>query len=76
MDWGTHVVLAPKLLESCGLDKGTAIYSSLPTIDSKPARYHRVYAHILENRPSTLDVASETFDSEEIFICIHKTQIE
>ena len=72
MDCGTPVVLAAKLLQSCGLYKGAAIYSNLPTIDSKPAHYHRVYAHILENQPSILDVALETFGSEEISLCIHK----
>jgi len=66
MDWGTHVVLAAKLLESCSLDKGAAIYSNLPAIDNKPAHYHRVYAHILENLPSILDVALEIFGSEEV----------
>jgi len=66
MDWGTHVVLSAKLLESCGLDKGAAIYSDLPAIDSKPAQYHRVYAHILENQPSILDAAMEIFGSEEV----------
>lgn len=66
MDWGTHVVLAAKLLDSCGLDKGAAIYSNLPVIDNKPAHYHRVYAHILENQPSILDVAIEIFGSKEV----------
>jgi len=66
MDWETHVVLAAKLLKSCDLDKGAAIYSNLPVIDNKPAHYHRVYAHILENQPSILDVALEIFGSEEI----------
>jgi len=66
MDWGTHVVLSAKLLESCNLDRGAAIYSDLPAIDSKPAHYHRVYAHILENQPSILDAAMEIFGSEEV----------
>lgn len=59
MDWGTHVVLAAKLLESCGLDKGAAIYSVIPVIDKEPPHFHRVYAHILENQPDFLDVAME-----------------
>jgi len=66
MDWGTHIVLAAKLLGCCGLDKGAAIYSDLPAIDIKPAHYHRVYAHILENLPSLLDVALEIFGSDEV----------
>ncbi len=61
MDWGTHVVLASKILGACGLDKGAAIYSNLPAIDSKPPEYHRVYAHILENQPVILDAALEIF---------------
>lgn len=76
MDWETHIVLAAKLRQSCGLDKGAAIYSNLPTIDTNPAHYHQVYAHILENLPSIPDVAMEIFGSEEIFTCIYKTQIE
>lgn len=66
MDWGTHVVLAAKLLESCGLDKGTAIYSVIPVIDKEPPHFHRVYAHILANQPDFLDVAMEIFSSKEV----------
>lgn len=66
MDWGTHMVLAAKLLGSCNMNRGAAIYSNLPAIDLKPAHYHRVYAHILENQPDILDVAMEVFGSEEI----------
>jgi hypothetical protein len=66
MDWGTHVVLAIKVLESCGLNKGAAIYSVIPVIDKEPAHFHRVYAHILENQPDFLDIAMEIFSSDEI----------
>lgn len=66
MDWGTHVVLSAKLLESCGLDKGTAIYSIIPVIDKEPPHFHRVYAHILSNQPGFLDVAMELFTSQEV----------
>lgn len=66
MDWQTHVVLSYKILESCGCDKGAAIYSNLPAIDSKPPHYHRVYAHILENQPAILDAAIEIFGSAEV----------
>ena len=65
MDWGTHIVLSAKLLESCGLDKGAAIYSDLPAIDIKPAHYHRVYAHILENLPGILDAALDIFGGND-----------
>lgn len=65
MDWGTHVVLAAKLLKSCGLDPGAAVYSDIPVIDNKPAHFHRVYAHILENFPDFLDIALEVFGSPE-----------
>lgn len=68
MDWGTHVVLAAKLLESCGLDKGGAIYSNLPVIDIKPAHYHRVYAHILENQREILDVALDVLGGKELAV--------
>ncbi|MFH1022819.1 MAG: hypothetical protein V1809_05470 [Planctomycetota bacterium] len=66
MDWGTHVVLASKLLGAAGLDREAAIYSDLPVIDEKPAHFHRVYAHILENLPGFLDVAMEIFGSDEV----------
>ncbi|MGR3296137.1 MAG: hypothetical protein ACUZ8A_07925 [Candidatus Bathyanammoxibius sp.] len=66
MDWGTHVVLAAKLLESCGLNKGSAIYSVIPVIDKEPPHFHRVYAHILANQPEFLDVAIEVFDCQEV----------
>src|SRR3972149_7678878 len=66
MDWGTHVVLAAKLLESCSLDKGAAIYSVIPVIDKEPPHFHRVYAHILANQPEFLDVAMEVFDCPEV----------
>ncbi|MEE9515213.1 MAG: hypothetical protein V3V54_04195 [Candidatus Brocadiales bacterium] len=66
MDWGTHVVLAAKLLESCGLDKGSAIYSVIPVIDKEPPHFHRVYAHILANQPEFLEVAMELFGSQEL----------
>ncbi|MFQ5957273.1 MAG: hypothetical protein ACE5KK_05830 [Candidatus Brocadiales bacterium] len=66
MDWGTHVVLAAKLLESCGLDKGSAIYSVIPVIDKEPPHFHRVYAHILANQPEFLDVAMELFACKEV----------
>lgn len=66
MDWGTHVVLAARLLETLNLDKGAAIYSVIPVIDTKPAHFHRVYAHILENQPDFLDAAIEIFSSKEL----------
>ena len=65
MDWGTHVVLAGKLLETCGLSKGGAIYSVLPVIDIKPIHYHRQYAHLLTNQPTILEVAKDIFGSAE-----------
>ncbi len=65
MDWGSHIVLASKLLGSCGLDRGAAIYSNLPAIDSKPAHFHRVYAHILENLPVILDAGIDVFNGSE-----------
>ncbi|KPK42364.1 MAG: hypothetical protein AMJ78_02860 [Omnitrophica WOR_2 bacterium SM23_29] len=66
MDWGTHMVLAAKLLESSKMDPGAAIYSVIPVIDQKPAHFHRVYAHILENQPDFLDVTLELFKRPEV----------
>ena len=66
MDWGTHMVLAARLLNSSGLDVGAAIYSVIPVIDQKPAHFHRVYAHILENQPDFLDVTLELFKRPEV----------
>jgi len=80
MDWGTHVVLAAKLLESCSLDKGAAIYSVIPVIDKEPPHFHRVYAHILENQPDFLDVAMEVFNgsgtSERDFSLLNRRKDE
>ncbi|MDP2943279.1 MAG: hypothetical protein Q8O36_07250 [Candidatus Omnitrophota bacterium] len=66
MDWGTHMVLAARLLDSSKLDVGAAIYSVIPVIDQKPAHFHRVYAHILENQPDFLDVTLELFKRPEV----------
>jgi len=66
VDWGTHVVLAGKLLHACELDMGAAIYSVLPAIDIKPVHYHRQYAHLLANLPLILDAATEILGSPEV----------
>jgi len=66
MDWQTHVVLAIKLLKTCRCDEGAAIYSTLPAIDSKPAHFHRLYAHILHNQPKILDSSIEIFTGNNI----------
>jgi hypothetical protein len=60
------MVLAAKLLDSSKLDVGAAIYSVIPVIDQKPAHFHRVYAHILENQPDFLDVTLELFKRPEV----------
>jgi hypothetical protein len=65
MDWQTHVILAAKLLRTCDCDVGAAIYSNLPAIDSKPAHFHRVYAHILANQPKILDAGIEIFSGKK-----------
>ncbi len=59
------MVLAARLLDSSKLDLGAAIYSVIPVIDQKPAHFHRVYAHILENQPDFLDVTLELFARPE-----------
>lgn len=66
MDWGTHLVLAKELLEVCNLEKGAAIHSNLPAIDSKPPEFHRVYAHIIENMPPLLDASLAIFGNGTI----------
>jgi len=66
MDWQTHVIFAAKLLKVCNCDEGAAIYSNLPAIDSKPAHFHRLYAHILENQPRLLDAAIEIFTGKDM----------
>lgn len=60
------MVLAARLLDSSKLDVGAAIYSVIPVIDQKPAHFHRVYAHILENQPDFLDVTLELFKRPEV----------
>jgi hypothetical protein len=66
MDWQTHVILAAKLLKACGCDEGAAIYSNLPAIDIKPAHFHRVYAHILENQPKILEAGIEVLSGKDM----------
>lgn len=66
MDWGTHIILAAKLLKVCGCDEGATIYSNLPAIDSKPPHFHRLYAHILENQPIILDTAIGIFTGKNM----------
>ena len=60
------MVLAARLLDSSKLDVGAAMYSVIPVIDQKPAHFHRVYAHILENQPDFLDVTIELFGRPEV----------
>lgn len=66
MDWGTHLVLADRLLRATGLDPAAAIYSVVPVIDEKPAHFHRVYAHILDNFPAFLDAAVDLLGGASI----------
>ena len=66
MDWQTHVILAAKLLKACGCEEGAAIYSNLPVIDIKPAHFHRVYAHILENQPKLLEAGIEVLSGKDM----------
>ncbi len=63
MDRRTHVILAAKLLKTCGLDLGAAVYSYIPIIDKRPEHYYGIYGHTLENFREFLDVALEVFSS-------------
>ena len=65
-DWQTHVILAAKLLKSCGCEPGAAIYSVLPVADRIPANFHRVRLHIIANMPKLLDVAIEVFTEKNM----------
>ncbi len=59
MDLTTHLVLAGRLLEACGLPGGGAVYAVLPEMDVKPAHYHRQFANILLYQPTIIDAAIE-----------------
>jgi len=59
MDLATHLVLAERLLETCGLPGGGAVYAVLPEMDVKPAHYHRQFANILLYQPTIIDAAIE-----------------
>jgi hypothetical protein len=61
MDHVTHLVMAYKLLESCGCRSGSSIYSVLPALDREPPHFHRVYAHIISNFPRMLTTATHIF---------------
>ena len=65
MDWGTHLILAGKLLKSCDLPIGGCVYSVLPAIDIKPLAFHRQYAHILANETLLVDAATEIYAMPE-----------
>ena len=65
MDWGTHLVLAGKLMGGCNLPMGGCIYSVLPAIDIEPLVFHRQYAHVLANQPLILDAALEIYGMEK-----------
>lgn len=65
MDWGTHLILAGKLLKSCNLPMGGCIYSELPAVDIEPLAFHRQYAHILANETLLIDAATEIYATPE-----------
>lgn len=64
MDNLTHIVMAYKLLESCGCDKEATLYSLLPALDREPPHFHRVYAHIISNFPKILTTAIRIFSDD------------
>jgi hypothetical protein len=61
MNLQTHILLATKLLDACGLPRGGAIYAVLPELDLKPAHFHRMFANILLYQPTIIDTALEIF---------------
>jgi hypothetical protein len=61
MNLPTHILLATKLLDACGLPRGGAIYAVLPELDLKPAHFHRMFANILIYQPTIIDSALEIF---------------
>lgn len=61
MDHVTHLVMTYKLLNSCGCDPGSSIYSVLPSLDREPAHFHRMYAHVISNFPRMLTNATHIF---------------
>lgn len=61
MDHVTHLVLAYKLLKSCGCHPGSSIHSVLPALDREPAHFHRVYAHLISNFPKMLTTSTQIF---------------
>jgi len=65
MDWGTHLILAGKLLKSCGLPMGGCLYSELPAVDIEPLAFHRQYGHILANETLLIDAATEIYAMTE-----------
>lgn len=61
MDHVTHLIMAYKLLGSCGCQPGSSVYSVLPALDREPPHFHRVYAHIISNFPRILTTATHIF---------------
>jgi hypothetical protein len=66
MDLSTHLTLAAKLLDSCGLSRRAAIFSLLPEIDIEPAHYHRMFGNILMYQTRLLDAGIEIFRHPEV----------
>src|SRR3990172_6414833 len=66
MDLTTHLVLAGRLLEACGLPGGGAVYAVLPEMDLQPAHYHRQFANILLYQPTIIDAALEILRRPEV----------
>ena len=61
MDHITHLVMAYKLLKSCGCHPGSSIHSVLPALDREPPHFHRVYAHLISNFPKMLTTSTRIF---------------
>jgi len=59
MDSKTYIIIAAKLLEVCGQDKGAAIYSLIPLENSRQEYYEKIQGQSLENKPLLLNSALE-----------------
>lgn len=66
MDEITLMMLAAKLLETCDLHKGNAVYSIIAELDRKPAQFHRIFSNTLTNHPVIVEAATDILGNEEV----------
>lgn len=66
IDIDLKIAFAGNILNVCGADKNSSIYSLLPLIDKEPFYFKGVYAYSLANVPKMIDCAIEIFTNQRM----------